>query len=47
MEIIGSNNSAVRPHNDPMRLQDLINLCLAKWPWFILSVLICVGLAVV
>ena len=46
MEIIQSSGKAVRPHNDPMRLQDLVNLCLAKWPWFILSVTVCVGLAV-
>ena len=46
MEIIQSSGKAVRPHNDPMRLQDLINLCLAKWPWFVLSVLVCVGLSV-
>lgn len=46
MELIQSSGKGVRPHNDPMRLQDLINLCLAKWPWFILSVVVCVGLAV-
>ena len=46
MEIINSNNSTMRPHNDPMRLQDLINLCIAKWPWFILSLAITIGLAI-
>ena len=45
MELIQSSGKAVRPHNDPMRLQDLINLCLAKWPWFILSVAVCLALA--
>ena len=46
MELIQSSGKVVRPHNDPMRLQDLVNLCIAKWPWFILSVAVCVGVAV-
>ena len=45
MELIQSSGKVVRPHNDPMRLQDLINLCIAKWPWFILSLVVTVGLA--
>ena len=45
MELIPSSGKTARPHNDPMRLQDLINLCLAKWPWFVLSVAITMGLA--
>ena len=33
--------------NDTLRIQDLMYLCLAKWKWFVLSLAVCIGLAVV
>ena len=44
METI-DNSQASRPE-DFLRLQDLLVLCLRKWMWFVLSLIICVGLAV-
>lgn len=31
---------------DFIRLQDLLYLCLARWQWFVLSLVVCVGIAV-
>lgn len=33
--------------DDFIRIQDLYYLCLAKWRWFVLSLVVCVGIAVV
>ena len=32
--------------DDFMRIQDILTLCLAQWRWFVLSVLICLAIAV-
>ena len=40
-------NTAAEQENDALRIQDLLYLCLAKWKWFVLSLAVCVGLAVV
>ncbi len=40
-------NTATEQENDALRIQDLMYLCLAKWKWFVLSLAVCIGLAVV
>ena len=40
-------NTATEQENDALRIQDLLYLCLAKWKWFVLSLAVCIGLAVV
>lgn len=35
-----------QPANDYLRIQDLLVLCLAKWRWFVLSLVVITGLAV-
>ena len=32
--------------DDFMRIQDILTLCLARWRWFVLSVLVCLAIAV-
>jgi len=39
-------NSPAAQQQDFIRLQDLLYLCLARWRWFVLSLVACVGLAV-
>ena len=43
------NNTTARPRqsDDFMRIQDLFFLCLRKWYWFVLSLVITVGAAVI
>jgi len=43
MELIKSNGAMNRPHNETMRLQDMVSLCLSKWPWFVLSLVVTLG----
>ena len=40
-------NPATEQDADALRIQDLLYLCLAKWKWFVLSLAVCIGLAVV
>jgi len=48
MAITKTNNSNVRQQQaDYLRLQDLLALCIGKWKWFVLSLLVFVGLAVI
>ena len=42
-----SKNQNVADDQDALRIQDLMYLCLAKWKWFVLSLAVCIGLAVV
>ena len=39
--------SKPKPADDFLRIQDLFYLCLGKWYWFVISLLITVGLAVI
>ncbi len=41
------NKKTVKQEPDVIRLQDMLYLCLRKWYWFVLSLLLCVGVAVV
>ena len=48
MAITKTNNSNVRQQQaDYLRLQDLFALCIGKWKWFVFSLILFVGLAVV
>lgn len=48
MAITRTNNSInPRQQDDYLRLQDLLALCIGKWKWFVLSLIIFVGLAVI
>lgn len=38
--------SAEQPAQDFIRIQDLFYLCLAQWKWFLLSLFVCLGVAV-
>ena len=43
-----NNNSNIRQQQtDYLRLQDLFALCIGKWKWFVLSLIVFIGLAVV
>ena len=47
MAITKTNNSNVRQQQaDYLRLQDLLALCIGKWKWFVLSLIVFIGLAV-
>ena len=47
MAITKTNNSNVRQQQaDYLRLQDLLALCIGKWRWFVLSLIVFIGLAV-
>ncbi|MFS2832851.1 GumC family protein [Bacteroides uniformis] len=45
MAIQPKNNQAQNPQ-DFIRLQDLFYLCLGKWHWFVISLTVCLGIAV-
>ena len=32
-------------NQDMLRIQDLLYLCLAQWHWFVLSLVLCMGVA--
>lgn len=40
------NNSKPRQSEDYLRLQDLMSLCIARWRWFVLSLTVLTGLAI-
>ena len=47
MAITNANTSNVRQQQaDYLRLQDLLALCIGKWKWFVLSLIVFTGLAV-
>ena len=47
MAITKANTSNVRQQQaDYLRLQDLFALCIGKWKWFVLSLIVFTGLAV-
>lgn len=39
------NTSPAEPMDDSIQIKDLLYLCLAKWKWFILSLLVTLSLA--
>lgn len=39
------DNSQVNEEESPIRIQDFISLCVAHWKWFVISVIITMGLA--
>lgn len=43
--IIQQNNRPVSKVDDSIRIQDIGYLCLAKWYWFVISLIVCVGIA--
>ena len=45
MENTPTNPVAVQ-ENDSLRIQDLFFLCVSKWKWFVLSLVVCLGFAV-
>ncbi|MDD6778301.1 MAG: GNVR domain-containing protein, partial [Bacteroidales bacterium] len=47
MATIQKNNNNLQNAQDFIRIQDLLYLCLAKWHWFVLSLAVCLGVAVV
>jgi len=38
-------NTSLQNQQDFMRIQDLFYLCLVKWHWFVISLLVCLGVA--
>ena len=40
-----TKKSGSRTKSDYLTLQDLLHLCLGNWPWFLLSLAICLGIA--
>ena len=38
-------NTGGRQKNDYLTLEDLLHLCLGHWPWFVLSLVLCLGYA--
>ena len=44
---INRTNNIQQQREDYLRLQDLLAICIGKWKWFVLSLIIFVGLAVV
>ncbi len=40
-------NTRQKLSDDPIRIQDLLYLCLVKWKWFVLSLIVICGLAVI
>lgn len=41
-----NNNVKQEPADDFIRIQDLISLCLAKWKWFVVSLVVTMGIAI-
>ena len=45
---VSPNTSRPAPKADDfIRIQDLYYLCLARWKWFVLSLAVCLGVAVI
>lgn len=40
------NDSAVKAYDNSLKISDIIALCLKKWYWIVISVAVCVGIAV-
>lgn len=45
MAISEKNNNMAEAQDDSLQLKDLLALCIGKWKWFVLSLIICVGAA--
>ena len=47
MELINFTSKSARPivASDSIQLRDLWGLCIARWPWFVVSLVVCVGAA--
>lgn len=43
--IIQQNNRPVSKADDSIRIQDISYLCLSKWYWFVISLIVCIGIA--
>lgn len=43
--IIQQNNRPVSKVDDSIRIQDIGYLCLSKWYWFVISIIVCIGIA--
>lgn len=43
--IIQQNNRPVSKADDSIRIQDIGYLCLSKWYWFVISLIVCIGIA--
>lgn len=43
--IIQQNNRPVSKVDDSIRIQDIGYLCLSKWYWFVISLIVCIGIA--
>lgn len=43
--IIQQNNRPVSKVDDSIRIQDVGYLCLSKWYWFVISIIVCIGIA--
>lgn len=43
---VAQNNRPAAKADDFIRIQDLYFLCLAKWRWFVISLVLCLGIAV-
>lgn len=43
--IIQQNNRPLSKADDSIRIQDIGYLCLAKWHWFVISLIVCIGIA--
>ena len=48
MAPVQNNNNKIQQQNtqDSIRIQELLFLCLAKWHWFVISLIVCMGVAV-
>lgn len=47
MEIIENNSKTNRKDDSSLRIQDILSICLARWRWFVLSLVITLGAAAV
>jgi tyrosine-protein kinase Etk/Wzc len=47
MEIIENNSKINRKDDSSLRIQDILSICLARWRWFVLSLVITLGAAAV
>lgn len=47
MSVTQNISSPTAKTDDFIRIQDLYNLCLARWKWFVFSTILCLGIAVI
>ena len=45
MDSYENKSNQMEGQNEGLRFQDILALCIGKWKWFVLSLLLCVGLA--